>query len=227
MVCRDNEQRCEIMEKLIQIVIQNDSDTEQLAVAVNHLLGDDISKRIFPEIIDEDSLEDSIGTPLFVMYRNLCQISEDDPRSSPLLMLLSDMSEHQRSIGYLLLYYIKVSKTDDVSAYKELSKSNSKDLSSSLLSDLQNCQDDDINMFCYIVPDVYRNFENTVISNSNFLHLVVSGVDSAQLQDLVCCVLQGEIKMLKKESVVALISKSHAITLGILNDWLLLFQTRV
>lgn len=55
------------------------------------------------------SLEDSIGKPLFVMFRNLTQFTEDDSRRLQLFSLLAEMRTHQTRIGYLLLYYLQVS----------------------------------------------------------------------------------------------------------------------
>lgn len=198
------------MDKLIQLVLrENDFYPElasSLACALCQVLQEDLSRNVFPSSVEEESLEDSIGSPLFVILRNMCQTPEDDPGRGPLLNLLTEMSLQCKNIGYSLLYYIKVSKTQDLSAYKEYSKNVAKDLSTNLLNDLRVCQEDDVNMFCYILPDVYRDFENTVISNAQFLHLAVSCIDAAQLQDLICHVLQGEMKMLRKESIVALIS---------------------
>jgi len=63
-------------------------------------------------------------------------------------------------------------------------------------------------MLCYLVPDVYMGFQNVALGNVQLLHLVVSTVDSCQLQDLVCQIMQGHLKMLKKESFTALLTAS-------------------
>ena len=203
------------MEKLIPFIIKNDAESEHLALALNHILEDDFSRIVFPQIVDEESLEDSIGTPLFVLFRNICQTNEEDLAESPLMSLMCDLSSHQNCIGYLMLYYIKVSKAQDsYFAYQEYIKCNMKeeddeedDFSSNLLSDLKHCQVDDVNMLCYILPDIFREFEKEVISDSDFIHLAVSSIDAAQLQELICFILRGEIKLLKKDVVVSLISK--------------------
>jgi integrator complex subunit 3 len=143
-----------------------------------------------------------------VIFRNLCTASEDDPSRIPILMVLAEMASLNKNIGYLLLYFVKVSKTQDVASYKDFSKHFAKDLSSCLLNDLRACQEDDVRMFCYILPDVYRDFEGTVISNSQFMHLTVSCIDASQLQDLICYVLQGDMRMLKKETIVSIINAS-------------------
>lgn len=199
------------MEKLIQQILEeNEFDPElnsALAIAICSALQDDFTRKIFPANVDEESLEDSIGSPLFVIFRNLCQAPEDDPSRVPILLVLAEMASQNKSIGYLILYFMKVSKTQDVTPYKEFAKNVSKDLSTSLLNDLRSCQEDDVKMFCFIIPDVYRDFESTVISNSSFMHLTVSCIDASQLQDLICNVLQGDMRMLKKETIVSIISK--------------------
>jgi len=55
------------------------------------------------------ALEDSIGKPIFVMFRSLTQFAEEDSRRLQLFSLLAEMRTHQTRIGYLLLYYLQVS----------------------------------------------------------------------------------------------------------------------
>ena len=212
MLEKDSETRCEIMEKLVQEVLRDEEfDNEMslsLAVVLCSTLMEDLSKKILPNNPDEESLEDSIGSPFFVLLRNLCETPEQDPARFTLVTLVSDLSSQVSCVGYSLLYYLKVSKSIDVSPYKEFAKVSAKDLSSCLLNDLKTCQEEDVNMFCFILPDVYRNFESTVLSNPQFLHLTVSCVDSIQLQDLICHILRGDMKMLKKENVVQIINAS-------------------
>lgn len=63
-------------------------------------------------------------------------------------------------------------------------------------------------MLCYLVPDVYMGFQNVTLGNVQLLHLVVSTVDACQLQELVCQIMQGHLKMLKKESFTSLLTAS-------------------
>jgi integrator complex subunit 3 len=209
---KDSETRCELMEKLIQDILRDDDfDSEvssSLAVVLVSALLDDLSKKILPNNPDDESLEDSIGSPFFVLLRNLSESNEGSPARVILATLLSDFASQVSCVGYSFLYYLKVTKSSDVSPYKEFAKIAAKDLSSCLLNDLKSCQEEDVNMFCFILPDVYRNFESTVLSNPQFLHLTVSCIDSIQLQDLICHILRGDMKMLKKENVVQIINAS-------------------
>lgn len=63
-------------------------------------------------------------------------------------------------------------------------------------------------MFYFLIPDIYTEFQNVALGNAQLLHLVVSTVDSCQLQELVCQVMQGHLKMLKKESFSSLLTTS-------------------
>lgn len=68
------------------------------------------------------ALEDSIGKPLFVMFRSLSQFTEDDSRRLQLLSLLAEMRTHQTRIGYLLFYYLQVSSLLNNNANRKMNK---------------------------------------------------------------------------------------------------------
>ncbi|XP_060557393.1 integrator complex subunit 3-like [Ruditapes philippinarum] len=86
-----------------------DSDmTTTLAVCLCQILISQFNNNIFPAEIDEESLEESIGTPLFVMLRFLSSTPENSPSRIPLLQLLGEMYMKQPRIGYHLLYFLKV-----------------------------------------------------------------------------------------------------------------------
>lgn len=65
-----------------------------------------------------------------------------------------------------------------------------------------------MNLFCWLVPEVYIQFPSVAIGHAQLLHLVVSTVDAAQLQDLVCHILQGRLVMFRSDSFRALLSAS-------------------
>lgn len=202
------------MEKLLQEVLQEediDQDSaSNLALCLLYILQDDFLRKVFPgPLCDEDALEDSIGTPLFVMFRNLCQTPKEDPCRIPLLTLLAEMATNQPRIGYLLLYFLKVGKMQDtkMSAYRDYVRTLGKDLTSALLFDLRTCLDEDVNLFCYLIPETYTQFSNIAIGSAELLNMVVSCVDSNQMRDLVCHILQGNLKMFMKDSIVSILSE--------------------
>ena len=201
------------MESLLQVLMQdeeNDQDNSSLVLCLLCILQDELSKKVFPDnSFDEEAIEDSIGTPLFVMFRNLCQTPEEDPNRSLLLNLLAEMGTNHPRIGYLLLYYLKASKTPNsvrVDLYREYARIYGKDLTTCLLFDMRSCQEDDVNLFCYLIPEVYNNY-SAVFANAELLNLIVSCIDSVQLQDLISQILQNNFKMFKKDSIISILSK--------------------
>ena len=76
------ERRCEIMDQLVQCCITDRVEEEaaqKVAKQLSDTLKDHFEGRIFPENPTAENIEDSIGQPLFVLFRNLCEISESDP----------------------------------------------------------------------------------------------------------------------------------------------------
>ena len=76
------ERRCEIMDQLVQSCITDrveDEAAQKVAKQLSDTLKDHFEGRIFPENPTAENIEDSIGQPLFVLFRNLCEISESDP----------------------------------------------------------------------------------------------------------------------------------------------------
>ncbi|XP_028047540.1 integrator complex subunit 3 isoform X2 [Monomorium pharaonis] len=224
----DNESRCQTMERIVQMVVEDEIDAETisaLASCISTILSPQITAQIFPsDNLNEEALADSISTPLFVMFRNQFQLcKEEDNRRKLLARVLAEMQSVQSKIGYLLLYFLKVwgreeekregepsNVLNDVKAsvYKDFCVQREKKLDVCLVSDLKLCHEDNIFMLCYLVPDVYTGFQNVALGNVQLLHLVVSTVDSYQLQDLVCQIMQGHLKMLKKESFTTLLTAS-------------------
>lgn len=220
----DNEAKCEAMERLVQQVIQDeDLDSDMLATLGSCLctvLQQQLRDRVFPDIVTEETVEDSIGKPLFVLFRNLTELTEDDVRRLPLFTVLGEMYNQEPRIGYLLLYYIQASSQSDDSdgtkinsngkshVYKEFCTTQDRELADCLLADLQLCQEDDVQLLCWLVPGVYTQFPSVAVGNSALLHLVVSTVDARQLQELVCRVVQGRLVMFRADSFVALLSAS-------------------
>ncbi|CAL7944924.1 unnamed protein product [Xylocopa violacea] len=224
----DNEVRCQTMERIVQMVVEDEIDAETipaLASCISTILSSQITSQIFPtDNLNEEALTDSISTPLFVMFRNQFQLcKEEDNRRKLLARVLAEIQNVQPRIGYLLLYFLKVwgreeekregepsNVMNDVKAsvYKDFCAHREKKLDACLVSDLKLCHEDNIFMLCYLVPDVYMEFQNVTLGNVQLLHLVVSTVDACQLQELVCQIMQGHLKMLKKESFTSLLTAS-------------------
>jgi integrator complex subunit 3 len=71
-----------------------------VALKLSEILRDQFEGKIFPENPTAESIEDSVGQPLFVMFRTLCEINETDPNRSQLLSRLLNMDE--RAMGPLI-----------------------------------------------------------------------------------------------------------------------------
>lgn len=98
----DCEKKCEIMDQLVKHVISEELDYEQCSALASNLaeiLQDQFEGRIFPETPTEESIEDSIGKPLFVVFRALCEMTDSDPHRVHILMLLAELYTLQPRLG--------------------------------------------------------------------------------------------------------------------------------
>jgi integrator complex subunit 3 len=211
------ERRCEIMDQLVQVMISEqveDENARQVAEKLSDILKDQFEGRIFPETPTPESIEDSIGQPLFVMFRSLCEISEIDPARTPLLTVLAELYGLQPRLGYYLLYYLKSYKMLDSKSrsnvYKDLmlaiDDNNSLDICP--VNDKPQCQEDDVTLFVWLCPDIYTHFQKAAIGNVDLLYLVVSCVDGRQIQTLICHIIARDFIMFKKDSFQPVISAS-------------------
>lgn len=210
----DQANQCELMDRLVQAVIQDDEFDQEtssyLAQCLCQLLSGQFNNNILPKDINDDSIEDSIGTPLFVMFRNLAAMATEDPSRQPLLQVLGDMYNKQAKIGYHLLYFLKVCKGNDdkMSTYKDFCQSLDKDAESCLMQDLKLCQEDDVRLFTFLLPDIYTQFPTSAVGNSSLLYMIVSSIDGTQLQDLICHILQGHLILFRKDSFLSVLNAS-------------------
>ena len=75
------ERRCDAMAQLIEACISSDVCGEaahKVAEQLSEILRDQFEGKIFPSDPTPDNIEDSVGRPLFVIFRTLCEISEND-----------------------------------------------------------------------------------------------------------------------------------------------------
>jgi integrator complex subunit 3 len=90
---KDNERKCEAMEKIVQLIIQDDDIYPEMIAAlgscISCLLKNQIEEKILPSVLNDDALEDSIGKPIFVMFRSLTQFAEEDSRRLQLFFIAS------------------------------------------------------------------------------------------------------------------------------------------
>lgn len=218
---KNKEKRIELMGAFIQQVLNDDLDANGLASVAKCLtiiLKDDLTRKVYTKsnsyLNDDEMLEEeSIKLPLFTLLRELVQTPEEEQNTrDTLVTIISEMSQYSKCIGYLLIYLNRIIKPNDqtMSAYRELVKQTSKerDLSECLQRDLETCQFEEQEMFCFLVVDIFKIFSNICIANPAIIYLIVSCVDALQLQELICQIIQGNLVLFKKESILSVINAS-------------------
>ena len=220
----DEEEKCEIMDQLIKnIISEDDYSYEQcnsLANRLSEILRPSFEGKLFPASGGGsiEALEDSVGKPLFVAFRNLCDMADGpDEGSGILLQVLADLYALQPRVGYYLLYFLSVDKQakerearTKQSIYADLCETIDANycLDICLVNDMRQCQEDDVQLFVHLVPDIYNIFPKTAVGNVNLLYLVVSCVDSSHLQQLVCHILAKDLLLFKKDSFASIVTGS-------------------
>uniref|UniRef100_A0A669QT17 Integrator complex subunit 3 n=1 Tax=Phasianus colchicus TaxID=9054 RepID=A0A669QT17_PHACC len=201
----DTEAQCEVMQEIVDQVLEEDFDSEQLSVlasCLQELFKAHFRGEVLPEEITEESLEESVGKPLYLIFRNLCQMQEDNSGFSLLLDLLSELYQKQPKIGYHLLYYLKASKAaaGKMNLYESFAQATQLgDLHTCLMMDMKACQEDDVRLLCYLTPSIY-----TEVGRASDADPVLS----LQLQELVCHVMMGNLVMFRKDSVLNILIQS-------------------
>lgn len=168
-------------------------------------------------------LESAITSPIFAMFTFMS--GPEDKRK----LILETFKEIQaqgtyHAVGYSLLFYLRVCyererraerdaikrrnvkfKTDlyrDYCSHLELK------IPESIADDFEKCQECDPNVLVWLIPDVYREFKEQTQNHIRLLHAIVSTLDAAQLQRLVCLTLQGNLMMFKSDDITAMLQTS-------------------
>uniref|UniRef100_A0A8C7BKC3 Integrator complex subunit 3 n=1 Tax=Neovison vison TaxID=452646 RepID=A0A8C7BKC3_NEOVI len=210
----DTEAQCEVMQEIVDQVLEEDFDSEQLSVlasCLQELFKAHFRGEVLPEEITEESLEESVGKPLYLIFRNLCQMQEDNSSFSLLLDLLSELYQKQPKIGYHLLYYLRASKAaaGKMNLYESFAQATQLgDLHTCLMMDMKACQEDDVRLLCHLTPSIYTEFPDETLRSGELLNMIVAVIDSAQLQELVCHVMMGNLVMFRKDSVLNILIQS-------------------
>ncbi|XP_018427857.1 PREDICTED: integrator complex subunit 3 isoform X1 [Nanorana parkeri] len=210
----DMELQCELMQDIVEQILEDEFDSEQLSVlasCLHELFKHHFRGEVLPEEITDESLEESVGKPLYLIFRNLIQMQEDSNGFSLLLDLLSELYQKQPKIGYHLLYYLKASKAaaGKMNLYESFAQATQLgDLHTCLMMDMKACQEDDVRLLCYLTPSIYSEFPDETLRSGELLNMIVAVIDSAQLQELVCHVMMGNLVMFRKDSVLNILIQS-------------------
>ncbi|KAJ8960547.1 hypothetical protein NQ318_013835 [Aromia moschata] len=169
-----------------------------------------------------ETLLESVRSPLFVVLKALYGLGkQDEAGKEPLYRLVAELYRDLPSLGYLILYFLKVqirteNKREDhtkasalkIGVYKDFCQSIEKKIDICIFDDLYACHVSDTKLMMWIVPDLYRDFKQQTLNNAQILRVIISAIDSRQLQTLVGKVLQGHLVMFKPESLQPLLKTS-------------------
>ncbi|XP_031564730.1 integrator complex subunit 3-like [Actinia tenebrosa] len=195
----DPTMRCKRMENILTGVIDlEDSEVDDilkpLAVCLNFCLVDDLLISCFTK---ERNVEESLESPVYELFRNICTLPTHDVSRERFLSLLSALHEVNNKFGYRFLFYLKASESDEerLTMYEDFATTSrgEKSLQACLIEDLKVCQDYDPRAFRYIIPSIYRKFAEHVVGDSEILHMLVTNMEPIQLNTFICEITLGEL----------------------------------
>uniref|UniRef100_A0A0K2U3T0 SOSS complex subunit A homolog n=1 Tax=Lepeophtheirus salmonis TaxID=72036 RepID=A0A0K2U3T0_LEPSM len=211
------------MESLINFVTNENLDFEEcssIASCLSEVLHDQFEDKLFPtdeKAYDPEAHEAAMARTIFIAFRCLTDLGDHHAGRGPLLNVLAELYALQPRVGYLLLYFLKidprVSKREAKSkagVYRDLCEAiDSKfSLDICLVNDMRQCQEDDVSLFVFLVPEVFSNFPKYAVGNVDLLYLIVSCVDGRQIQNLVCHLLSKAFVLVKRDSSSSVLNAS-------------------
>uniref|UniRef100_A0A182QAQ3 SOSS complex subunit A homolog n=1 Tax=Anopheles farauti TaxID=69004 RepID=A0A182QAQ3_9DIPT len=194
--------------------------TESVISVIKQTLPD---KSYFPASKSDDTLSESINYPLFAAYRILYQ--HEDSCKKRVMALLVAIVTRVNVAGYLLLFFLKVYGKLQARR-KEGSSTGSTTFKASVYGVLCNaldtedsvdeCIEKDLNllekhntqMFLWILPDMYREFKQSMLNNTTVLQLLVGCIDASNLGDIVYSITQGKLILFDEDGIVDILRKS-------------------
>lgn len=165
----DDSDRGEAVQKILQKLLENEDsiDDDQLEIVahcVQLVIGSPAEgsrRSLLPDPVTEDALADSFAHPLFIIFRNLCYTPETDTTTRSLMVnMIATMREHDNTITYLMLYFIKANdglSSECISCYRDVARARDEEIETLISADLQQCAVDDDRLFAYLVPYVFQS----------------------------------------------------------------------
>lgn len=176
-------------------------------------------KSIFPESKNDEKLSESINYPMFCLFKIMYQY-EEKCKKCVLDLLLATHNRMPNTVGYLLLYFLKVyaklqsrkshnaSLVFKTNVYKLYCDTVRQNLVTQLTSDLSSLEKYSASMFMWLLPDIYREFKDQMVNNSEALRTLVGSIDAKNLRDLIYNVTQGKLTIFKQEGVLDVLRDS-------------------
>uniref|UniRef100_A0A914PHD3 Ints3-like C-terminal domain-containing protein n=1 Tax=Panagrolaimus davidi TaxID=227884 RepID=A0A914PHD3_9BILA len=120
-------------------------------------------------------------------------------------------------VGYLLLFYILVSKIQDESdlskdeytlAYKQLCDSNGKAVSIELAEDLIACSIDDYKLYKFMLPKVFEMFGKNAVGSEALIAAICTHSDSSVILELISYIFLENLDIFRKENFTQIVIAS-------------------
>ncbi|KFB35352.1 hypothetical protein ZHAS_00001840 [Anopheles sinensis] len=194
--------------------------TESVISVIKQTLPD---RSYFPESKTDEILTASVNYPLFAAYRLLYQ--QEESCKKRVMALLVAIVSRINVAGYMLLYFLKVHGKLQCRR-KESSGSGSTAFKASVYTVLcealetpesvDECIEKDLNllekhntqMFLWILPDMYREFKQTMLNNETVLRLLVGCIDATNLRDIIYSITQGKLIIFDEDGIGDILRKS-------------------
>lgn len=174
---------------------------------------------IFPETkSDEKLLAQSLSYPLFSILKVMYQ--HEDKCKKCFNNIVKQVFNRLPMIGFTMLYFLKVhtklqSRKNPngnvpfkTSLYKTLCDYLDQTLEDQLFNDLEALEIERTSIFLWILPDIYREFQSTMVNNKDVLKLLVSCIDSKNQRDIIYSITQGKLTIFKTDGVLDCIRES-------------------
>lgn len=169
--------------------------------------------KIFPDSKSDDkSLAQSISYPLFSIFKVMYQ--HEDKLKKCFNNIIKLVSLKIPMIGFMMLYFLKVQakllmrKNPSGNAhfktnlYRTICDYLDEELDDRLIKDLELLENERTSIFLWILPDLYREFDSSMINNNDVLKLLVSCIDSKNQRDIIYSITQGKLTIFKSDGVL-------------------------
>lgn len=174
---------------------------------------------IFPETkSDEKVLAQSISYPLFSIFKIMHQHEEKCKKCFN--NIIKQVFNRLPMIGCTMLYFLKVhtklqsrknpnsNVAFKTSLYKTLCDHLDVKVEGQLVKDLETLEIERTSIFLWILPDVYREFDTSMVNNKDVLKLLVSCIDSKNQRDIIYSITQGKLTMFRNDGVLECVRDS-------------------
>uniref|UniRef100_A0AC35G1X9 SOSS complex subunit A homolog n=1 Tax=Panagrolaimus sp. PS1159 TaxID=55785 RepID=A0AC35G1X9_9BILA len=173
-----------------------------------------MEKKFFVPKDDEKwDVRETFKQPFYIIFKQV--YTNDEP--AIIFSILESMYSKLPIVGYLLLFYILVSKIQDESdlakdeytlAYQEFCNSNNKEVSVELAQDMEACAIDDYKLFKFMLPKVFEMFGKDAIGSEPLIRTICTHCDSSVILDLTSNTFCENLVIFRRDSFVQLVTAS-------------------